>query len=346
VISPDYITGLYTRAEWAAAFAQDPAGEERALLPIRVRECDPQGLLGQIVYVDLVGLDESTAKQAILAGVREGRFKSATVPRFPGITHQVGTRPRFPGSLPSISNLPHRRNPNFTGRTHLLADLRTRLMSESAAGRCQAITGLGGIGKTQLALEYAYRHAADYGVIWWVRADEPTTLSTDYAALAVALGVPEKDAADQLVLVRGARRWLAQNVDWLIVFDNVRESTELRDYLPPSGAGHVLATSRNPNWRDVAQTLPVSVLSRTESAALLVRRTAQNDETAAAALAEVLGDLPLAWEQAASKAVAHAESVGMAPAATFVSIGPAFPPEPRTPAKVIAEEDRRRVGSI
>jgi hypothetical protein len=135
-------------------------------------------------------------------------------------------------------------------------------------------------------------------VIWWVRGEEPTTLGSDYAALAVALGLLEKNSADQLVLLGGARRWLAQNSDWLLVFDNVRDSAELLDYLPQSATGHVLATSRNPNWRGVAQTLPLSVLSRPESVALLVRRTAQENESEAAVLAKALGDLPLALEQA------------------------------------------------
>ena len=310
VISPSYISGLHTRAEWAAAFAQDPTGEKGTLLPVRISECELVGLLRQIVYVDLVGLDESTAKQAILNGIREERFKPAAVPRFPGLTSSAPTRPRFPGSLPAIWNLPHRRNPDFIGRESILADLRLRLAMESGAARFQAITGLGGIGKTQLAIEYAYRHAADYTVIWWVRGEEPTTLGSDYAALTVALAIPEKDTVDQLVQIGAARRWLGQNCDWLLVFDNVRDSSELLQYLPQSGTGHVLATSRNPNWRGVAQTFSLPLLLRTESVALLLKRTNEGDEGTAATLAETLGDLPLALEQAGAYVDATRTTLG------------------------------------
>ena len=298
VMSPSYIGGLHTRPEWAAAFVQDPTGEKGTLLPIRVGQCEPPGLLRQIVYIDLVGLDEPAAKQAVPAGIRQERVKPAAVPNFPGMARPLGTRPQFPGALHSISNVPHRRNPDFTGRDHLLTDLRTLLTTESGATRCQAITGLGGIGKTQLAIEYAYRYAADYMVVWWVRAEQPTNLAGDYTALAQALGLPEKDAADQFVMLGGARRWLAQNSDWLLVFDDVRDPADLRDYLPQSSAGHVLVTSRNPNWRGVAQTLPLPALDRTEAVTLLLRRTAQGDTKAANALAAALGDLPLALEQA------------------------------------------------
>ncbi len=101
------------------------------------------------------------------------------------------------GPLPPIWNVPHRRNPNFTGRGELLAAIESTLAGGAQAALTQAIVGLGGIGKTQLALEYAYRHAGDYQAIWWVRAEEPAQLAGDYAALAVSLDLPEKQAPDQ-----------------------------------------------------------------------------------------------------------------------------------------------------
>jgi tetratricopeptide (TPR) repeat protein len=154
------------------------------------------------------------------------------------------------------------------------------------------------VGKTQLAVEYAYRHAADYDLVWWVRSEEPATLAADLAALAGPLDLPQKDEPDQRLVVQAVRRWFTQHTGWLLVFDNARRPEDLRGYLPHGASGHVLITSRNPNWRGLASPLTVQVLERPESVAFLLKRTGQTDQAAANALAEALGDLPLALAQA------------------------------------------------
>jgi hypothetical protein len=101
VLSPDYLASRFTQPEWAAAFAQDPTGEKGTLLPVRVQECDLKGLLPQIVYVDLVGLEEAAAKESLLAGVLRGRAKPTAPPGFPGAGQRsVAERPRFPEVRP------------------------------------------------------------------------------------------------------------------------------------------------------------------------------------------------------------------------------------------------------
>ncbi len=97
VLSPDYVAASFPQPEWGAAFAQDPEGLKRKLVPLRVRECEVTGLLGQIVYVDLVGLDEDTARARLLEGVRE-RLKPLEAPSFPGgAPHAEPGAPSFPG---------------------------------------------------------------------------------------------------------------------------------------------------------------------------------------------------------------------------------------------------------
>lgn len=96
VLSPDYLGSQFTAPEWAAAFARDPTGSAGILLPVRVRECEPQGLLPQIVYIDLVGLDERTAKERLLAGVKFERAKPSDAPSFPG-SAGASQAPPFPG---------------------------------------------------------------------------------------------------------------------------------------------------------------------------------------------------------------------------------------------------------
>ena len=118
-------------------------------------------------------------------GLSTERAKPKDQPAFPR-TRSSTSAPRFPLSLPPVWNLPHHPNPNFTGREDLLAALEVVGAPGKPTVLSQAITGLGGVGKTQLAAEYAYRHRADYDVVWWVRAGEPATLVQDLAALALA----------------------------------------------------------------------------------------------------------------------------------------------------------------
>src|SRR5205807_417117 len=117
VLSPDYLAALFTQPEWAAAFKQDPTGEKGTLLPVRVRECKIKGLLSPIVYIDLFKIEEAAAKRALLDGVKRGRVKPEQKLDFPGAPPRtIASKPRFPGALPAVWNIPHLRNPNFTGR--------------------------------------------------------------------------------------------------------------------------------------------------------------------------------------------------------------------------------------
>jgi hypothetical protein len=149
ILSPDYLKSRFTPPEWAAAFALDPEGKKRTLIPVRVRECALEGMLSTIVHIDLVGLDETSARKRLVDGISGKRIKRDHAP-FPGTTLKP-----FPGeqvgSFPSAWNVPYPRNPNFIGRSEIIARLQKDLQAGPAAVT-QAIAGLGGIGKTQLAL--------------------------------------------------------------------------------------------------------------------------------------------------------------------------------------------------
>ena len=201
-----------------------------------------------------------------------------------------------------IWNVPYRQNPYFTGREELLEALHQRLITEhtTALTQTQAITGLGGIGKTQTAIEYAYRHRKDYPIIWWLRAEEPATLAADYAQLAIQLDLPEHKATEQAIQIQAVRNWLEQHTSWLLIFDNAEERHDIRPYMPQIGSGQVLITSRNPIWDGLGTTLPVDVMQPEEALAFLAKRTNDSDSQAAATLTKTLGYLPLALEQAAA----------------------------------------------
>jgi tetratricopeptide (TPR) repeat protein len=295
VLSPAYFGSAFGEAEWRAAFHKDPTGELGLLVPLRVQECDPPGLLASRVYIDLVDTDEEEAQRRLLTGVDQSGARPTTAP-FPGAAR--GAK-RFPGQGPTVSNLPAR-NRNFSGRSGLLEDLHASLEAGSAAAVVPmgAVHGLGGVGKTELALEFAHRFANDYDIAWWVPAELPTSATTALAALARRVGVEE--VADQHEMVAALFDQLRQRDRWLLIYDNAERPDRLAGLLPPGGGGQVLVTSRWSAWGSQASPLRVNVLDRDESVVFLGRRTGTDDQAALDELAELLGDLPLALEEAAS----------------------------------------------
>jgi hypothetical protein len=132
-------------------------------------------------------------------------------------------------------NVPYRRNPYFTGREDLLTRLHALLHSGKTAAltQPQAISGLGGIGKTQTAVEYAYRSRDDYQAVLWASAASRETLISDFVALAALLQLPERDLADQGIVVAAVKRWLASNKGWLLVLDNADDLELAAEFMPP-----------------------------------------------------------------------------------------------------------------
>ena len=299
VLSPAYVASGFAIAEWNAAFAADPTGEGRKLVPVRVVDFVPDGLDATRVYIDLVGLGEIAARQRLLAAVRTGRAKPATPPPFPNTSSAPAP---FPGGLPAIWNVPAR-NPNFAGRDDELDKLRVALGAGAAEVAVLAVSGLGGVGKTQLAIEHAWRRAADYDLVWWVPAELAAAVPGSLAALAESLGVPTDDPEAVTDLLHAE---LARRQRWLVVFDNAEDPASIGRYLPPGGAGRVLVTSRNPAWRSRGFALDLDVWARDEAVAFLLARTG-SDKESAGSVADELGLLPLALEQAG----AYVEETGM-----------------------------------
>lgn len=201
----------------------------------------------------------------------------------------------------------------FKGRADALDDLHRRLAPSPAGGAAaivgMAMHGLGGVGKTRLAVEYAWRHAADYGALLFAAADSPAALSRDLAALTAprALDLPEQALAEEVVKVDAVLAWLHAHPGWLLILDNV-DSPEamraVRDLLPRLTGGRVLITSRLAQWPAGVATVPLDVLSADAAADYLLaatdahRRKTASDTADARALGDTLGHLALALEQA------------------------------------------------
>ena len=189
------------------------------------------------------------------------------------------------------------RNPDFTGRVELLEQLHEQLNEGETTAVTQTVTGLGGVGKTQLALEYAHKHRDKYQLVSWLRAEDSKTIVDDLETLAGKL-FPGKLFQKQPEAVAAVLDWLSRNDSWLLVYDNAEKPEAIKDFLPPGGRGHALITSRYRHWRGVAKTLEVSNFRREEAIAFIRKRTGIDDDESADKLADTLGDLPLALEQA------------------------------------------------
>jgi hypothetical protein len=193
------------------------------------------------------------------------------------------------------------------GREQELADLRAAFTAQrkSRTPVIQILTGMGGVGKTSLARAYAQRHLDDYGVVWWVRAEDPTTVDGEYRSLLELV-----HSADEAKLVRDAVQranvWLSeQKQPWLLVLDNLPDAAALRGLFPAKGNGHVLVTSQAGRWPNPAAVHHIAPLDTDAAVELLSSMSLDPDADAASKLAVELDGLPLALAQAASFTAAN-----------------------------------------
>jgi hypothetical protein len=293
LFSQDYFeAGRHTPEEASAVLAT-----RGRLIPVRIDDAvAPPALLG-LLTANLCGLGEQEAREALLQAVAGPLGTPRGMPEFPGATGSRGSGtpgPRLPGSLPQVWNVLSRRA-TFVGREELLMEVRTRL-TEARPAPVLALSGRIGVGKTQLAVEYAHRFSGEYELVWWVNAETPELIPAQLTALAVTIGctdpgTPEHIAVQALTMALRTRR------RWLLVFDNAEDPAALSKYLP-AGEGHVLITSRNPHWRQIASPIDIDLLTHADSTDLLRSRSRDLREQDAERLAEALDNLPLALVQA------------------------------------------------
>src|SRR5579859_1006747 len=317
LISSDFVASDYCyEIEMRRAIERHEAGQAR-VLPIIIRPCD-------WTYTPFAGLqslpldgepvvewpNRDRAWNDVVAGIRRAiedqSMLAVNVPR---------------AALPSVWNIPYPRNAFFLGRDDLLSRLHDQLQAgkPAALSQPQAISGLGGIGKTHMAIEYAYRYHQEYDVVLWARAENQETLIASYNTIATLLKLPEREAAEQEIIKEAVKKWLQAHKKWLLILDNADDLDLLPGFLPPVPGGHILITTRAYDMQRLAQRIEVETLPDGLGALFLLRRAALiasdaelsqvsiQDRALAMQITQELGGLPLALDQAG----AYLEATGM-----------------------------------
>ncbi len=308
LVSADFFASDYCYGvEMQRALARQEAGEAR-VIPILVRAVawnDAPFAHLQALPTDAQPLamwqDEDTALANVAAGLRrvieDLPLLAASIPRV---------------SLPPVWNIPYSRNPFFLGHENEFTQLHSHLQTgqATALSQPQAISGLGGIGKTQLALEYAYRYYYEYQAVLWAHAESTEALISSYVALATLLRLPEREAKEQDITVQAVKTWLQTRRDWLLILDNADDLALLPDFLPPSLGGHLLLTTRAAATGRLARRLEIETFLPEQGALLLLRRAgllapdvelsqaSPQEQELALQISQELGGLPLALDQA------------------------------------------------
>jgi hypothetical protein len=286
VISDDYLKAPYSTLERQAALWQ--AANKRAgfVLLVVVKSCKLPTLSDHLRRCELFGLPNDAASHRF----QEFMSKSDAL-----------TEISFPGKVFAVSNIPIRVPTHFMGRDDALDAIEAALKRDEGRVAITALHGLRGVGKTTLAAAYAERHRSDYRATWWIRAETEAGLRVDLVALGIRLTWVGADDKEEQAVEAVMERLRHEGEGILLIFDNAVDATAIKPYLPRGGGARVLVTSNAHAWRAVAAPVEIRVWPTEIGADYLVARTGREVEcTAAQALSEALGGLPLAHEQAAA----------------------------------------------
>ena len=282
----------YSRAERQSMFWEDPTNNKPLLILVKVAECKFPRLITQNEYIDLLGMQRPEAAAKLVAELKGEQARKARI-----AASQVN-RSR---AHPKFFNVQGGKNPLFTGRDAELDMLHERIKSGTATA-ITAVQGMGGIGKTSLAREYAHRFgtAARFGGVWWIDAETQSGIFTAFEQLAEKLGDEIARDADQEKTAHAVRDWLGQqpdNAPWLVIFDNAPNDEAIAPWLP-KGSARTIITTRYNGFETIAELLRLDTWDRETTAEFLQKRTKRGTNEEALSLADRLDGLPLAAEQA------------------------------------------------
>ena len=307
LVSADFIDSDYCYGTEVMRAVERHAAKEASVIPILLRPVDYEGT----PFAKLKGLPTNgkpitswTKREEAFLDVARGIRKVIEEIRTPSISPQCISQ--------TFWHVPYRRNPYFTNQVTILTHLYNTLRLEKTAilTQQQDISGLGGFGKTQIALEYAYRYCDAYRSTLWVQADSYESLVLGYITLANILQLPKKDTQNQSVTVQTVIHWLNTHNQWLLIFDNADDLSMIVKFLPEAGTGHILITTRSQTLGTPYHNVNVQRMEPPAGTRLLLRRigilasdapldhASIADRTAAKEIVQALDGLPLALDQA------------------------------------------------
>src|SRR5579859_3093429 len=305
LISPDFLSSDYCYGKEMQQALEREREKGVCVIPILLRPVDWQSA----PFAHLRPLPSDATFLTEWANV-DRAFAEVTA----GIRRAIENLSTLAASLartdfPTIWNVPFPRNLFFIGREDLLTQLHTQLQHGQTAALSQAISGPGGVGKTQLAAEYAYRYHQDYQAVLWAHAESTEVLTTSYTEIATLLNLPVKDSQEQATIIQAVKAWLQNHRDWLLILDNADELDILPAFLPPRLGGHVIITTRAIALGRFARLLLVETFSQEQGILFLLRRAGlialdadisqalPEDQALAQQITQEVGGLPLALDQ-------------------------------------------------
>ncbi|MGW3286452.1 FxSxx-COOH system tetratricopeptide repeat protein [Streptomyces sp. NPDC001002] len=286
--------GPRSHEEWNAALREVVAPDPSRFAAVSVTTAPVPSATAVLAPTDLANMGADEAERRLLDRL--------DLPYEPLADAGQGGRkgPRYPAAMPEVWGGVPRRNTRFTGRESLLNDAYHLLQGAEPGAGVVTLFGMSGVGKTQLAAEYVYRFGSEYDVVWWVNAEKRVMYRRLLAELAPKLKLQTgQEYGERLRAVRDSLRRGEPYGRWLLILDGADEPDQIWD-LVPTGPGHVLVTSRNPEWGEHnSKLLEVPVYARYESVAFIRRRAPRLSDGEADQLADALEDLPLLLDQTA-----------------------------------------------
>jgi tetratricopeptide (TPR) repeat protein len=317
LISSAFINSDYCYSVKMKQALQRHEAKEARVIPILLRSVDYKGAPFEhlaVLPTDAKPITDCLNRDAAFADIAAGIRRAIGDLSFIAISTSRT-------ALPAIWNIPYRRNPFFIGRDEILSDLHAQLQSGQATALSQsphAISGLGGIGKTQIATEYAYRYHQEYDAVFWARAESKEVLSSSYDTIAELLHLPERNQKQEMI-IQAVKTWLQTHGKWLLILDNVDDLAMVQSFVPPTQGGHMLLTTRALAMGGFALNMNVDEFDDEQGALFLLRRAtiigpkvsleqaSIENRQLSTRITHELGGLPLALDQAG----AYLEETGM-----------------------------------
>lgn len=300
VFSPSYFSSTFCQAEISAMLSKG----KNNIIPVKISEAQPIGVLSNILYVDLYNVNEDKAKERLLKAVKADKKALSGKSEFPGIKNSekmYAIETKFPGTMP-INNLHFNKEKSVFGGDEKVNAIRQAFNSNNTVSSTLTLSGLGGTGKTIIAQKYIYQFGYLYGLIWWINADNTDSILKAYYEFANENNLINDDgneiSSDKVINI--VKKWMLETNNWLFVFDGVVDFDTIQSFIPEKHKGNVLIISRDSLWKNSdVNTITIDVFSTETAIKFLRLHGVSGKEEDLITLSSSLGNIPLNLKMAA-----------------------------------------------